>query len=64
MDSSKPFWLIKCERGYEDAQQRFVLGDHEGAFDGFKSVYMRPRHPQRQQRSNAVWRLTWLHDPP
>ncbi|MDB6028078.1 MAG: hypothetical protein JWM68_4301 [Verrucomicrobiales bacterium] len=40
MDSSKPFWLIECERGYRDAQQRFVLGDHEGAFDGFKSIYM------------------------
>jgi hypothetical protein len=40
MDSSKPFWLIKCERGYGDAQQRFVSGDYEGAFDGFKGIYM------------------------
>jgi hypothetical protein len=40
MSSGKPFWLIKCERSYGDTRQLFLLGNHEGAFDGFKSVCM------------------------
>ena len=39
MDSPKPFWLTRCELWYGDARQRFVLGDHEGAFDLFKHIY-------------------------
>jgi len=40
MNPEEPFWLIKCERSYGDARQLFLLGNHEGAFDGFKSNYM------------------------
>ncbi len=40
MNSAKPFWLIKCERGYGDARQLFLAGNHESAFDEFKRIYM------------------------
>ena len=40
MKSAKPFWLLKCERGYENARQLFLFGKHESAFEGFKSIYI------------------------
>ena len=40
MNSAKPFWLVKCEHGYEDARRVFLLGKHERAMEGFKSIYM------------------------